>query len=202
MSAPSRARLACACPRKSPPAGQCRPVRAGGSHISRALRRSTPPRRCSEALPASTWRVAVWRQGSDGEPLGKQVAAERVHRATGITLHSTGHSRVTTGPEGWLIGERPLPGERGEAKWYFTTLPADTSWERLIALAHQRWVVEQFYEDAKGECGLDDYQGRRWNGLHRHVALSMLAYSFLVHNRLSPAAVGGWFFPSRGRSSP
>src|SRR6185503_4034365 len=108
---------------------------------------------------------------------------------------STSHSRVTTGPEGWLIGERPLPGERGDAKWYFSTLPADTPPARLIAVAHQRWVIEQFYEDAKGECGLDDYQGRRWDGLHRHVALSMLAYSFLACQRLAPRVPPAAGFP-------
>ena len=116
----------------------------------------------------------------------------RAHRATGNTHLSTSHSRVTTGPEGWLIGERPLPGERGDAKWYFSTLPADTPPARLLAVAHQRWVIEQFYEDAKGECGLDHYQGRRWDGLHRHVALTMLAYSFLQYHRLQPAAAGGF----------
>jgi SRSO17 transposase len=141
-------------------------------------------------LPASSWQAVVWRQGSAGGPVGKQVAAIRAHRATGNTQHSTSHSRVTTGPEGWLIGERPLPGERGAAKWYFSTLPAATPWARLIALAHQRWVIEQFYEDAKGECGLDHYQGRRWDGLHRHVALTMLAYSFLQYHRMQPAAGG------------
>ena len=41
------------------------------------------------------------------------------------------------------------------------------------------------YEDAKGECGLDDYQGRRWDGLHRHLALTWLAYTFLVLQRLA-----------------
>jgi SRSO17 transposase len=42
-------------------------------------------------------------------------------------------------------------------------------------------VIEQFYEDAKGECGLGDYQeGRRWDGVHRHLALVMVAYSFLA----------------------
>lgn len=45
---------------------------------------------------------------------------------------------------------------------------------------------------AKGECGLDDYKGGRWDGLHRHVALFMLAYSFLVHHRLTSAAAGGF----------
>lgn len=52
--------------------------------------------------------------------------------------------------------------------------------ERMAALAKSRWAIEQFYEDAKGECGLGDYQGRRWEGLHRHLALSMMAYSFLM----------------------
>lgn len=145
-----------------------------------------------DGLPESSWRVVTWRQGRDGAPLGKQVAAVRAHRATGNTHLSTSHSRVTTGPEGWLIGERPLPGERGEAKWYVSTLPADTPPERLLAVAHQRLVIEQFYEDAKGECGLDHYQGRRWDGLHRHVALTMLAYSFLQYHRLQHAAAGGF----------
>ena len=80
-------------------------------------------------------------------------------------------------------------------------MPADVPWERLIGLAHQRWVIEQFYEDAKGECGLDHYQGRRWDGLHRHVALTMLAYSFLVAHRVT-ATVPGGFPPLRTATQP
>ena len=94
---------------------------------------------------------------------------------------------MLTGPEGWLIGERPLvvrpaaepPGEE-ELKYYFSSLGAEVSLERLATLAKSRWAIEQFYEDAKGECGLGDYQGRRWDGLHRHLALVMVAYRFLM----------------------
>jgi len=93
---------------------------------------------------------------------------------------------VQTGAEGWLLGTRPLPGEEGEAKFYFLLLPADTPLQRLVELAHSRWPIEQFYEDSKGECGLDEYQGRRWDGFHRHLALVMLAYSYLAVQRLSP----------------
>jgi SRSO17 transposase len=150
----------------------------------------------TDALPAEAWQTLTWRErGPDQDPLGKQVVALRVHWGTGSPRHSASHSLVRTGPEGWLIAERPLPGETGDQKWYFATLPADTSWLRLIAVAHSRWIIEQFYEDSKGECGLDDYQGRRYDGLHRHVALVMLAYSFLVHHRLAtraPAATGGF----------
>ena len=118
----------------------------------------------------------------------------RVHWATGTPQHSTSHSRVQTGPEGWLLGTRPWAGEEGEAKFYFLKLPADTPLQRLVELAHSRWPIEQFYEDGKGECGLDDYQGRRWDGLHRHLALVMLAYSWLAWQRLHPPPD-----PARGR---
>ena len=101
--------------------------------------------------------------------------AVRVHWATGGAQFSTSHHRVSTGPEGWLLGERPVPGDSGEVKWYCSNLPADTPLQRLVELAHSRWPIEQFYADAKGECGLDHYQGRRWDGLHRHLALVMLA---------------------------
>src|SRR5215467_10232591 len=74
----------------------------------------------------------------------------------------------------------------------YSNLPADTPLQRLVELAHSRWQIEQFYEDAKGACGLDHYQGRRWDGLHRHLALVMLAYSFLARQRWMPANPAGF----------
>jgi hypothetical protein len=60
--------------------------------------------------------------------------------------------------------------------------------KRLVELVHLRWPVEQFYEDGKGECGLDHFQGRSWESLHRHLALVMLAYTFLMLQSLGPEA--------------
>jgi SRSO17 transposase len=151
------------------------------------------------ALPADRWQPITWREHDD-VVLRKQFVAVRVHWATGGAPLSTSHHRVCTGPEGWLLGERPMPGTRGDLKWYFSTLPADTALHRLVALAHSRWPIEQFYEDAKGECGLDHYQGRRWDGLHRHLALVMLAYSFVARQRWTPATPAG-FSPSGERPS-
>jgi len=110
---------------------------------------------------------------------------------------------MSTGSEGWLLAERPLPGREGERKWYYANLPADTPLERLVTIAHARWLIEQFYEDAKGECGLDDYQGRRWEGLHRHLALVMLTYSFLMTQRHTAADTpDGGFSPLSGAHLP
>jgi SRSO17 transposase len=144
-----------------------------------------------EALPAERWQPITWREHAD-VVLRKQFVAVRVHWATGGAQFSTSHHRVSTGPEGWLLGERPVPGERGDLKWYYSNLPADIPLRRLVELAHSRWPIEQFYEDAKGECGLDHYQGRRWDGLHRHLALVMLAYSFLACQRWTPADPAGF----------
>ena len=140
------------------------------------------------SLPEEAWRTVSWREGSKGT-LSKQMVALRMHRATGSPRHSIDHELVLTAAEGWLIAERVLPGQPSsteneedekELKYYYSTLGAEVPWQRMAALAKSRWTIEQFYEDAKGECGLSDYQGRRWEGLHRHLALSMLAYSFLM----------------------
>jgi SRSO17 transposase len=102
------------------------------------------------SLPDEAWQTVSWREGTKGA-LGKRMPAE---------------------------GE-DLPDEE-EQKYYYSSLEAGVSLERLAALAKSRWAIEQFYEDAKGECGLGDYQGRRWDGLHRHLGLVMVAYSFLM----------------------
>ena len=124
-------------------------------------------------LPESAWETITWREGSKGL-LTKQFAFMRVHRTT---------DRRGTGPIGWLICERPLPGHEGEWKWYFSNLPEDTSHERLVRLAHRRHEIERYYEDAKDELGLDHYEGRLWHGLHRHLILVMWAYSWLALRR-------------------
>jgi SRSO17 transposase len=162
------------------------------------------------SLPTSAWQTISWREGTKGT-MQVQAVALRVHWATGSSLHSTSHSRVHTGPEGWLLAERPVseavaddtqppPVERQKKEeekitYRFSVLPEDASLQRLILLAHARWVIEQFYEDAKQECGFDHYQGRSWEGLHRHLALVMLAYSFLMLYRLTLPLPSGEAFP-------
>jgi SRSO17 transposase len=149
-----------------------------------------------EALPADRWQPITWREHHNGG-LRTQGVAVRVHWATGGAQFSSSQPRVATGPEGGLLGERPMPGARGDLKGYVSNLPVDTPLHRLVALAHSRWPLEQCYEDAKGACGLDDYQGRRWEGLHRHLALVMLASSLMARQRWTPPDPVG-FSPLRG----
>lgn len=161
-----------------------------------------------EAQPACAWQTLAWREGTKGT-MRVQVLAIRVHWATGSPRHSTSHSRVHTGPQGWLLAERSVPEtvadegpsspveqkEEERIKYWFSVLPPETSLQRLVLLAHARWVIEQFYEDAKQECGLDHFQGRSWEGLHRHLALVLLAYSFLAWQRFHLPLPAGEVFP-------
>ena len=121
------------------------------------------------AQPAEAWQTISWRQGSDG-PLMKQFLALRVQRAQGDQ----------TGPLGWLIGERPLVGETGEAKQYWSDLDAGVSVARLAELAHRRPSVERGYEDGKSLTGLGAYAARTWDSFHRHLTLEFLVLSWLA----------------------
>jgi SRSO17 transposase len=135
-------------------------------------------------LPKKAWETITWREGSKG-PMRRQFTALRMHWGKGNQTRSVNDHRTTTSEEGWLIAER-LPGEDGgesETKYYFSNLPAETPLKELAMAVRSRWPIEQFYQDSKQHCGLGDFQGRRWDGLHRHVALAMLSYSFLALTR-------------------
>ena len=56
----------------------------------------------------------------------------------------------------------------------------DPSVQELIGIAGRRWVVEDCFEAAKGEVGLDEYEVRKWDGWQRHVTLCLLAHAYLA----------------------
>ena len=70
-------------------------------------------------------------------------------------------------------------------KYYFSNLPANTPLAELVRLAHQRWAIEQGYQQLKEELGLDHFEGRSWRGLHHHLTLCFLAFCFLTRLRTS-----------------
>lgn len=70
-------------------------------------------------------------------------------------------------------------------KYYLSNLPVGTPLAKLVRLAHQRWAIEQGYQQLKEELGLDHFEGRSWRGLHHHLTLCFLAFCFLTRLRSS-----------------
>ncbi len=135
-------------------------------------------------LATATWRKVSWRRGTKG-PLTARFAALRIRVADGKPrrILDKGQQHMP-GEEAWLIGEWRSSGER---KYYLSNLPANANLKRLAAAIKARWVCEQADQQMKEELGLDHFEGRSWQGLHRHTLMTMIAYAFLQHQRLKQA---------------
>ncbi len=121
------------------------------------------------AQPLQDWQTIAWSEGATGWWRAKFLAL-RCWRVDG---DGTRHV-------GWLLGQRPGRSQHGDWKYCWSDFPATTPLAVMVEYAHRRHWVEQYHEEAKTELGWDQYQGRRWDGFHRHAITVMLSYSFLV----------------------
>jgi SRSO17 transposase len=87
----------------------------------------------------------------------------------------------------WLLIRRSLDEGAKPAEMAYVLVfdPAGTSLEEMVEAFGARWTVEQCFEEAKGEVGLDEYEVRSWHGWYRHVTLSMFAMVFLTALRVA-----------------
>jgi SRSO17 transposase len=135
-----------------------------------------------DMLVSAKWKTVSWRSGTKGR-LKARFAAVRVRTADGPPqrIWDKGQQHLP-GDEAWLIGEHRASGEK---KYYLANLPAEMDLRGLAATIKARWVCEQAHQQLKEELGLDHFEGRSWHGLHRHALMTMIAYAFLQHRRLT-----------------
>jgi SRSO17 transposase len=86
----------------------------------------------------------------------------------------------------WLLVRRSRSD--GELAFYACFGPAATSLVGLVRVAGIRWAIEESFQTAKGEVGLNHYQVRRWPGWYRHITLALLAHAFLAVTRTQASA--------------
>jgi len=68
----------------------------------------------------------------------------------------------------------------GDLAFFSTWCPAGTDVETLVKVEGHRWAIEDSFETAKNELGLDHNETRSWHGWHRHVSLVMLAFAMMA----------------------
>jgi SRSO17 transposase len=154
-----------------------RPSTRGRPRKYPALQAGVQTRPLDRAIVAGhgRWRRITWRNGPETRPWTVDCVAIRVTPA--VDCH---HRRLA--PEIWLLAERDV-GATPRTKYYFVNLPPTASLSHLVRLAHQRWAIEQQYQDLKTELGLDHFEGRTFPGWHHHVVLTAITYNFLQAER-------------------
>ena len=125
-------------------------------------------------LPRAAWRRVSWRNGTQPKRTAR-FAAVRITPA-----HDWPHGLA---PEIWLLAEEEA-GRQHRVKYYFVNLPANRSVRALVRLTHQRWAIEQQYQELKGELGLDHFEGRTYPGWQHHVVLTAIAHAYIQRERM------------------
>ncbi|MET7622791.1 IS701 family transposase, partial [Streptomyces sp. NPDC005408] len=79
----------------------------------------------------------------------------------------------------WVLARRSL-ARPDEIAYYLAYAPNSATVQDLVRIAGSRWAIEECFQAAKNECGLDQYEVRRYVGWYRHITLAMLAHAFLA----------------------
>jgi SRSO17 transposase len=110
---------------------------------------------------------------------GKGTKGERLYDWACVELPESGMYREGVLAGRWLLMRRSI-AEPEKIAHYLCYGPAQTPVEELIGIAGRRWVIEDCFEAAKGEVGLDEYEVRKWDGWYRHITLCLLAHAYLA----------------------
>jgi SRSO17 transposase len=127
----------------------------------------------AQALPAAAWACLAAGEGTKGARLYDWAYLELADLEAAAYDDSL-PGRWTRG----LLVRRSIAD--GECAYFTTWCPAGTGIETLVKVEGQRWAIEDAFETAKNELGLDHNETRSWHGWHRHVSLVMLAFAMLA----------------------
>ncbi|GGN51134.1 hypothetical protein GCM10011579_006610 [Streptomyces albiflavescens] len=79
----------------------------------------------------------------------------------------------------WMLACRSISNP-DEIAYYLASAPLDATLVDLVRIAGCRWKIEECFQTATNECGLDEYEVRRYTSWYRHITLAMLAHAFLA----------------------
>jgi SRSO17 transposase len=126
----------------------------------------TNPAELADELPTDAWSTHAAGKGSKGI---------RLYDWARVPLPWI----VDEGFERWVLIRRSRQDPETRA-YYLVFAPAGLDLAELAGAAGLRWTIEECFQRAKEELGLDHCEARSWHGWHRHMTLCMAAAAFLA----------------------
>lgn len=118
------------------------------------------------------WHALSWKAAS-GQTRRTRLAWMKVYLPSAL-------ERGAEKPEElWLVADWPA-GQAEPYHYYLAHLHRAPTAARCLRLSRSRWNVEQYFQRAKDDLGLDHFEGRSWRGFHHHLMMAVLAYLFVV----------------------
>jgi SRSO17 transposase len=127
----------------------------------------------AQGLAPAAWKRLSAGEGTKGPRLYDWAYVELAD----LNASAYGKNRSGLWTRGLLI-RRSIADQ--DLAFFSTWCPAGTSIEKLVAIEGHRWAIEDSFETAKNELGLDHNETRSWHGWHRHVSLVMLAFAMMA----------------------
>lgn len=124
-----------------------------------------------DEAPADAWQRLSCGDGAKG-PRVHDWAAARLPTNIVFDPDPPTHHR-------WVLARRSL-SDPSEVAYCLAHAPVGVGLPELARIAGSRWAIEECFQAAKNECGLDEYEVRRYVGWYRHITLALLAHAFLT----------------------
>ena len=123
----------------------------------------------AQSLPKTAWRRL---------PSGEGTKGPRLHDWAYVELADLEADTLAGEWTRGLLIRRNIA--TGDLAFFSTWCPKGTPMAELVAVEGHRWAIEDSFETAKNEFGLDHNETRSWHGWHRHVSLVMLAFAMMA----------------------
>jgi SRSO17 transposase len=139
----------------------------------RTDQKSMEVRNLVKSLPAQRWKKETLRKTTRG-----------VLRVKACRLKVFVWDGESEKARCWTLIVTKSLKDHSDIKYSLTNAPKQTTLKRLGFMQRQRFWIERTFEDAKSECGMADYQVRKWLAWHHHMALVMMAMLFMLSERI------------------
>jgi SRSO17 transposase len=123
--------------------------------------------------PATAWQKKTLRSTTKAE-----LVVEILHRRVWLW------DKKSPTAQCWHLIVRREVNSPGTVKYSLSNAPAQTSVRKLAWMQAQRFWIERAFQDAKSHIGMAQYQARKWQSWHRHMALVMMAMQFMLRTRI------------------